>query len=164
MRKITFVLDNIRSAFNVGSIFRTADGLDFDIHLIGITPLPGKDKKLEKTSLSALEFIEWKHFNSAEEWFKYVTLAKPKNSLNKIISIEETKKYKTIFLFDLYKSHFEKEENVYLVLGHEINGVDDFLLSKSDLVVKIPMYGQKNSLNVATCAGIVGYFVRNILK
>lgn len=161
--KFTFVLDNVRSAFNVGSIFRTADGLNFDIHLIGITPIPGLDKKLDKTSLSALDFVDWKHFDTKENWFKYITILKDQGNSNFIISIEETDKLKTLSYFDLKKANFPDQDlNIYIILGHEINGVDEFLMNKSDLIVKIPMFGKKNSLNVATCAGVIGYKIRDI--
>lgn len=155
----TFVLDNVRSSFNVGSIFRTADGLGFDIHLIGITPIPRRDSKLEKTSLSALEYVKWRYFENDKKWFESLP-----RSQNLVLSIEETDKFKTISLFDLKNINIEKYENIYLILGHEINGVSEFLMSKSDYVVKIPMYGKKNSLNVGTCAGIVGYQIKSILN
>lgn len=161
--KVTFVLDNIRSAFNVGSIFRTADGLDFEINLIGITPIPGIDKKLDKTSLSALDTVKWKHFDNKDMWFKYAFIAKPKDETNLILSIEETKDYKTLSLFNIKNIDLKRFSNIYIILGHEINGVDKFLLDKSDYILQIPMFGKKNSLNVATCAGIVGYRIKELL-
>jgi tRNA G18 (ribose-2'-O)-methylase SpoU len=161
--KVTFVLDNIRSAFNIGSVFRTADGLGFDIHLIGITPIPYKDSKLEKTSLSSLEFVNWKYFDKAEDWFKYTLIKKEKDEHNLILAIEETKDFRTTSLFNLKNLEIEKFENIYIILGHEIKGVDKYLLEKADKIVQIPMYGQKNSLNVASCAGIVGYKVKELL-
>lgn len=158
MKKITFVLDNVRSAFNVGSIFRTADGLGFDVHLIGMTPIPHKDKKLDKTSLSSLDSVEWKYFENAEGWLDSV-----QNDNDLILSIEETSKFESISLFDLKDIDFEKYSNVYLIFGHEINGVDNFLMSKSNKILKIPMFGKKNSLNVATCVGVVGYRVKEMI-
>lgn len=164
MNNITFVLDNVRSAFNVGSIFRTADGLNYNIHLIGITPIPGNDKKLDKTSLSALETVDWKYFDNDSDWFKYTTLLKEKGEINILLSIEETDKLKTTSYFDLRKELFPENSNIFIILGHEINGVSEFLMNKSDLVVKIPMFGKKNSLNVGTCAGIIGYKVKDVLR
>jgi len=162
MQKITIVLDNIRSAFNVGSIFRTADGLGFDIHMIGITPIPGQDKKLDKTSLNSLDFVEWRYFDNEEMWFKYILISKEKSVKNVIFSVEETKEFKTISLFDLQSINLKDYDNIYIILGHEINGVSKFLMNKSDFVLTIPMFGKKNSLNVATCAGVVGYRVKEI--
>ncbi len=164
MKKVVFVLDNIRSAFNIGSIFRTADGLGFEIHLIGITPIPGQDKKLEKTSLSALDSVAWKYFDNANNWFKFITISKEQGGMNYIVSVEETIKFKSVSLFDLKKENITKAENIYIILGHEINGVKEFLMNKSDIIVKIPMYGQKNSLNVGTCAGIIGYKIKELIE
>lgn len=159
--KIIFILDNIRSSFNVGSIFRTADGLGFDINLIGITPIPGKDNKLEKTSLSSLQYVNWNYFQDENAW--YESIANSEKKL--IISIEETKDFETIPLFDIdEKVNVKDYENIYIILGHEINGVSKFLMSKSDHIVKIPMFGKKNSLNVGTCAGIIGYKIKELLS
>lgn len=159
--KIIFILDNIRSSFNVGSIFRTADGLGFDIHLIGITPIPGKDNKLEKTSLYSLQYVNWNYFKDENAW--YESIANIKKII--IISIEETKDFDTISLFDIdEKVNVKDYENIYIILGHEINGVSKFLMSKSDYIVKIPMFGKKNSLNVGTCAGVIGYKIKELLS
>lgn len=164
MLKVTFVLDNVRSAFNVGSIFRTADGLGFFIHLIGITPIPHKDKKLYKTSLNSLDFVEWKYFDDEYRWFEYVVLLmREKGEKSVIFSIEETEEFETISFFDLQRVKLENYNCIYVILGHEINGVNKFLMSKSDFIVKIPMFGKKNSLNVATCAGIVGYKFKELI-
>lgn len=163
MTNIIFVLDNVRSSFNVGAVFRTADGLGASINLIGITPIPHSDKKLDKTSLSSLDYVDWKYFDNSESWFKYILLTRSKEKPNLIISIEEGKDLKTVSLFDL-KNKIDKEyENIYLVFGHEINGVSEFIQNKSDFILKIPMSGKKNSLNVSTCAGIVGYRMKELI-
>lgn len=161
MPKITFVLDNVRSAFNVGSVFRTADGLNADVHLIGISPIPQQDKKLEKTSLSSLDFVEWKYFEDCNKWLIDVEDSKSKSL---IISVEETEKFESISLFDIKNLNLKEFSNIYLVFGHEINGVSESILEKSDKVLKIPMFGKKNSLNIATCVGIVGYRVKELIS
>jgi tRNA G18 (ribose-2'-O)-methylase SpoU len=164
MKKMTIVLDNVRSAFNVGAVFRSCDGLGCGLHLIGITPLPGRDKKLEKTSLQSLDFVDWKYFDTAQDWFKYILLSKEKGEKNLIISIEEGRDVTPVSLFVLEKKLSDFDfDSIYVVLGHEINGVDQFIVNKSDFVVTIPMNGKKNSLNVSTCAGIVGYRIKEIL-
>lgn len=164
--KLIFVLDNVRSAFNVGSAFRTADGVGAEIHLIGITPVPGQDKKLEKTSLSSLDYVQWKHFATDADWYDEVGQKKSADKNKHIIlSLEESMDLNSISFFDLGKElelRINDLENVYLVFGHEIQGVSSFLQEKSDYVVTIPMYGKKNSLNVATCIGIVGYKIREL--
>lgn len=163
--KIIFVLDNVRSAFNVGSIFRTADGLGAEVELIGITPIPGIDKKLDKTSLSSLESVEWRYFDTREMWYKHSIVAKEQETRpNLLISVEEKQELKGISLFDISTAiNYSKFGAIYLIFGHEINGVNDFLINKSDYVLTIPMYGTKNSLNIATCIGIVGYRIKEEL-
>jgi tRNA G18 (ribose-2'-O)-methylase SpoU len=153
--KITIVLDNVRSAFNVGSIFRTADGLGASVELIGITPIPGKEKKLDKTSLSALDSVKWQYFATENDWFANIN-----SEESFIISIEEGKQIQSISLFDITSKLKDiSKKNIYIVFGHEINGVSDGIIERSDLLLTIPMFGKKNSLNVGTCVGIVGYRV-----
>lgn len=154
--KVTFVLDNVRSAFNVGSVFRTADGLGFNIHLIGITPIPGQDKKLEKTSLKSLDYVDNLYFRSHDDWIQYI------QNINKLILVVENyDTEKTISIFDIPDFiDLQGYANIFIVLGHEINGVGNPIIGIADYILRIPMYGRKNSLNVATCAGIVGYFIK----
>jgi tRNA G18 (ribose-2'-O)-methylase SpoU len=156
--KIVFVLDNIRSAFNVGSIFRTVDGLGFELVLIGITPTPLSDSKILKTSLGACDFVRWVYFKDINEWLQSI------DKDYKIYSVEETDKFKSISLFDINDLVKDFSEVNYFVFGHEINGISNILLEKSSKVIKIPMKGKKNSLNVANCVGIVGYFINFFLK
>jgi TrmH family RNA methyltransferase len=68
---------------------------------------------------------------------------------------------KTILLFDISDIDLQGYTNIFIVLGHEINGVTQPIIEIADHIVKIPMYGMKNSLNVATCAGIIGYFLKS---
>lgn len=156
--KIRFVLDNIRSAFNVGSIFRTADGLGYEIDLIGICPTPDSDIKINKTSLGTSDYVSWKHFKNIDEWLKSL----PENIY--ILSVEETDLFPNKDLFEYIGKFKLSCDCLYIVLGHEINGVDLELLKISDAIVKIPMNGKKNSLNVANCAGIIGYMINYALR
>jgi tRNA G18 (ribose-2'-O)-methylase SpoU len=99
-----------------------------------------------------------------QDWFKYILLSKEKGEKNLIISIEEGRDVTPVSLFVLEKKLSDFDfDSIYVVLGHEINGVDQFIVNKSDFVVTIPMNGKKNSLNVSTCAGIVGYRIKEIL-
>lgn len=164
--KIVFVLDNIRSAFNVGAIFRISEALSYDIHLIGITPTPLNKKtkiKLEKTSLKTIDHVNWLYFKNVDDWFKSINISNKKDYL--IISVENIKdSQKSMSLFDISSltSEFKNKKYIYICLGHEINGVSNFLITKSDFIIYLPMQGTKNSLNVSSCAGIVGYFLKII--
>lgn len=157
--KVFFVLDNVRSAFNVGSFFRTADCLGYEIILLGISPNPQNCQKLEKTSLGTLDKVKWNYFKNYDDFINSLNRA---NSL--ICSVEEGRNTQNeIDLFELEKVNLNDYSNLYLIFGHEINGVSDELLKISNYVIKIPVFGTKNSLNVATCGGIVGYFIKRII-
>lgn len=151
MKSIILILDNIRSAHNVGSIFRTADGAGVDkIYLVGTTPCPvdrfGREVgEINKTSLGASGFISWEYIenDSSEE-----LISKLKNEGFEIVAVEQTKNSVAL------KDH-EPSEKVCYVLGNEIDGVRETFLNAADHVVEIPMKGQKESLNVSVTAGIV---------
>ena len=144
--EIHIVLDNIRSAFNVGSIFRSADGAGSvkKIYLCGITA-DIDNPKLEKTALGALETVDSEHFDSTLE-----VLEELKNRNIPIYAIEITKGAKNF-------QQIQYPERVALVLGHEKKGVSDEILSMCDEKIMIPMRGFKESLNVANCASIILY-------
>ena len=139
------VLEDIRSALNVGAIFRTCDAvLAEELLLLGITPYP-PHPRIPKTALGATESVPWKHFNNKEDLIKYL---KDKNY--SLVSVELTKDSKNIY---------EKPmpQNTALIFGNEITGVSEELLKASDMIIQIPMYGIKESLNVATTVGITSY-------
>lgn len=144
--EIHIILDNIRSAFNVGSIFRSSDGAGYvkKIYLCGITT-EIDNPKLDKTALGATEMIHSEHYDSTEE------------------AIDEIKEMGIpIFAVELTDDalHFQKvtyPEKVALLFGHEKRGVDSTLLSRVDKKIYIPMRGMKESLNVANCASIMLY-------
>lgn len=144
--KIHIVLDNIRSAFNVGSIFRSADGAGSveKIYLCGITA-DIDNPKLEKTALGALETVESEHYDSTKE-----AIEELKQKDIPIYSVELTKDAK-----NFQQIKYPKE--IAIVLGHEKRGVDEEILKLSDEKIYIPMRGFKKSLNVANCASIVLY-------
>ena len=144
--EIHIVLDNIRSAFNVGSIFRSADGAGSieKIYLCGITA-DIDNPKLEKTALGALDLIESEHYDTTLE---AIDELKDKNI--PIYAVELTDDAK----------NFQKvkyPEEVAIVLGHEKKGVDDKILDICDKKIMVPMRGFKESLNVANCASIILY-------
>ena len=148
MKKVV-VLENIRSLHNVGSIFRTADGAGFQkIFLTGYTGTP-PDRRIEKVSLGAEEFLEWEKNENPEECIKQL-----KSNGYTILALEQTSTSQDIFEF---KSN--KINKIALILGNEVEGISKELLHLSDITLEIPMKGQKGSLNVSIAAGIAMYQV-----
>ncbi len=137
------ILENIRSLHNVGAIFRTADGAGWDkVYLTGYTGCP-PDRRIEKVSLGAEEFLPWEHVDSAENLCK-----KMKKEGFQIIALEQSNHSENIFTTKC------EEENIVLILGNEVDGVSEEILSICDQHLEIPMHGKKTSLNVSVAAGI----------
>jgi tRNA G18 (ribose-2'-O)-methylase SpoU len=142
---LTVVLDNIRSALNVGAIFRTSDGAGIQkLYLTGITPYPPHNK-IPKTALGSIDMIEWEHNKDTVSVIKQL-----KENGHKIVCAELTKDAK-VYTEDVY------DKPTALVFGHEINGISEEILQLADEKVYIPMHGDKQSLNVATSYGIISY-------
>lgn len=142
---VTIVLDNIRSAFNVGSIFRTSDaGAVEHIHLCGMTAHP-PHKKLEKTALGAFEYVPWSYHERTTDCLRQLG-----NKGIKRVAIEVANDAVSM-------SSFDWPEPVAVVFGNEVTGINDRVLKHCDTVVRIPMLGYKNSMNVATAYGVVLY-------
>lgn len=144
--KIIVILDNIRSTYNVGSIFRTSDSTRISkILLCGYTPHPPR-KDLEKTALGALDTVKWQYFKTTKEAIEYA------KSINyKIIAVELTDKKR------LYTDIKKEEFPIAIVLGNELSGIDDDIISLCDDSIEIPMYGIKHSLNVSVATGVILY-------
>lgn len=144
---LRIVLDNLRSAFNVGSIFRTADGAGVEhIHLCGITPYP-PHPKLDKTSLGATSFVPWSHHVDAMEAVRI--LRADGYHLAALELTDRSVDYRSL----------PYTPPCAIILGHEVAGVTRPVLEEADWILEIPMRGVKNSLNVATAAGIVVFEV-----
>ncbi len=144
---INVILDNVRSALNVGAIFRTCDATAVEkLYLCGITPYPPHNK-IPKTALGSIETVPWERSVETVE-----VIEKLKKAGNKIISVELTSDA-------VDYTEFNYEFPIALVFGHEISGVEEDVLKLSDGAIKVPMYGTKESLNVATTVGIVLYEV-----
>ena len=142
------LLDNIRSAWNVGSILRSTDGFGFShAYLCGITPTPEMDA-VRKTALGADEYVTWSHHKDS---VKLVTGLKLEGW--KVVALEEDKRALPISQFT--NSQFPNP--LVLIVGSEVTGVDPELLDLSDKIFYIPMHGQKRSFNVAVAFGVVGY-------
>lgn len=147
MKKIIIVLDNIRSAFNVGSVFRSADAAkNTEIYLCGMTPTPD-NPKICKTSLGAEKTVSWEYFDNTLEAIQSL-----KNENIPIYSVEITKGSKHFQEFEYFK---KKENTIALVFGHEVNGISQPILDLSHDYIYIPMKGSKESLNVAITASIL---------
>lgn len=144
--EFTLILDNVRSVYNVGAIFRTAVGLGLNhVYLCGITPTPNH-KNFTKTSLGAENFIIWeKSLNCVEQC----------KSLKKIgyqlFSIESTAE--SISLLNIKKNNLG-DNKIAIIVGNEITGIDPKVISLSDLVISIPISGINKSFNVTTALGI----------
>jgi 23S rRNA (guanosine2251-2'-O)-methyltransferase len=137
------ILDNIRSMYNVGSIFRTSDGARIEaIYTTGYTPHPPR-KEIEKTALDATRTVPHKHYQTISE-----AIDDCRKKGMKIAALE---------IIDDSRSVFSLTTNDFplaLVIGNEITGVSDEALSRCDLSLHIPMFGAKHSLNVAVAYGV----------
>ncbi len=143
---IIIVLDNIRSANNVGSFFRTADAFRIQkIYLCGITATP-PNKEIQKTALGATESVEWEYFENTPELIEEL---KKQGVLT--ISVEQAEH--SVMLDSL--PHEFAEKTIAIVFGNEVHGVDENVMEKCSYCVEIPQWGTKHSLNVAVSGGIV---------
>jgi len=152
-KTFTVLLDNIRSAWNVGSIFRSADGFGFDhIYLCGITPTP-ENEAVRKTSLGAEESVAWSYHKNAVELVERL-----KVEGWKVFGLEEDKRSKPLTAenYGLGKA--------VIIVGSEVTGVDPDLLALCDEIYFIPMSGEKRSFNAAIAFGIAAFAlsVKNI--
>ncbi|HOB90321.1 MAG TPA: TrmH family RNA methyltransferase [Candidatus Colwellbacteria bacterium] len=147
------LLHNIRSLYNTGSIFRTADAAGFSkIYLCGITPEPldrfGRYRKeISKVALGAEKYIEWEKFKSTGR-----LIDRLRKEGYKIWSIEQDE---DSVPYD--KVRVSRKDKIALVLGSETKGLPKSILEKSDKIVEIPMKGRKESLNVSVAFGIVAF-------
>jgi len=146
------LLDNIRSAWNVGSIFRSADGFGFaHAYLCGITPTPDNEA-VTKTSLGAEDSVTWSYHKDAAKLIKGL-----KKEGWQVFALEETEKAKAIG--DFGESMVEAGKKSVLIAGSEVTGVDPDLLKLADDIFYIPMRGEKKSYNVAMAFSIAAYAI-----
>jgi 23S rRNA (guanosine2251-2'-O)-methyltransferase len=142
-RPVHVMLDNLRSAFNVGSIFRTADaGAAAHLHLCGMTAHP-PHQKLEKTALGAFDYVPWTYYERNRDCLDAL-----KEQNIPVVAVETADNA-------VPYTRFIYPQPVAIVFGNEENGVNDRVLRRCDAVVQIPMAGYKKSMNVATAFGIV---------
>lgn len=148
---IDAILDNIRSTWNVGSMFRTADGFGLQyLYLCGITPTPSHPR-VARTALGAEKTIAWQYHPNA------LNIAESLKSSGRSIWVLENNP-EAINIFDLVFQ--EIPQSITLVLGNEICGVDPAILKMADRMISIPMVGLKRSYNVAVAFGIAISYLR----
>lgn len=144
---VIVILDNVRSAHNVGSVFRTCDAfLIQKLYLCGITPTP-PNPEIHKTALGATDSVEWEYYEDVMEIVK-----KLKNEGVFIYSVEQA--HNSI---DLENLLIDKNQKCAVIFGHEVYGVHQQILEISDCCIEIAQSGTKHSLNISVSAGIVLY-------
>tara|TARA_B100000767_G_scaffold90760_1_gene87193 strand:- start:432 stop:935 length:504 start_codon:yes stop_codon:yes gene_type:complete len=150
---ITIILDNVRSALNVGSIFRTSDAFLIEkIILCGITTTP-PNKDIRKSALGATDSVNWEFEKNTID-----AISKLKENGYQIIAIEQANKSTNLNEFNITK------KSIAIVLGNEVNGVDENVINICDDVIEIPQFGTKHSLNISVTAGIVIWQLWNKLN
>lgn len=162
MRSLVIIAHDIRSAHNVGSLLRTADGFGVEhVYLTGVTPYPEQEddnrlphisKKLtmqiDKTALGASKTVNWSHYHSVNE-----LIAKLKGEGFRILGLEQSDKSTAL-------DNYTPPKKCAIVLGTEVTGIDQALLNKCDEIIEITMYGKKESFNVVQAAAIALYVLR----
>ncbi len=139
------ILDNIRSLNNIGSVFRTSDAFLIEkIYLCGITAKP-PHKEIHKTALGATETVAWEYVDDTLTLIK-----KLKDSKIKIVSIEQAENSTLLQDFKVVKN-----QKYAIVMGNEVKGVQQEVVTQSDFCVEIPQFGTKHSLNISVSCGIV---------
>ncbi len=139
------VLENIRSAYNVGSVFRTADAFLLEsIYLIGYSAQP-PHKEIKKTALGAEETVEWHYFADTKS-----AIEELKKNGYKVFAVEQV-----VNSISLENLTLDNDEKIAVIFGNEVSGVEQDNILLCDGCIEIPQLGMKHSLNIATAAGVV---------
>ena len=147
---LVIVLDNVRSAHNVGSAFRTADSFKADkVWLCGICAVP-PSADIHKSALGAEDSVAWEHVTDTMEAVKRL-----KDDGYEIVSVEQT--VKSVML-DAFRP--EKGKKYALVFGNEVSGVGQEIVDASDFALEVPQFGTKHSLNVSVTVGVILWHFR----
>lgn len=142
---IIVVLDNIRSLNNVGSVFRTSDAFLIEkIYLCGITATP-PNKEIHKTALGATESVDWEYIENTMD-----LVEKLQTENVKVLSIEQAENSTMLDTFTP-----ETNQKYAVVFGNEVKGVQQTVVSASDMCIEIPQLGTKHSLNISVSCGVV---------
>lgn len=147
MDRVKVWLHNIRSMHNVGSVFRSSDAFGIsEILISGYTPTPPRPE-INKTAIGAEEFVDWQYFEEPADVLTYLS----ENEYS-LIGLEQTDNSVVLPEFDVH-SH----ENICLLMGNEVTGIDDDLLPHVTQFISIPQFGHKHSLNVSVATGVMLY-------
>jgi len=164
MPSCSLVVHDIRSCYNVGSLFRAADGLGvIKIYLTGYTPYPVHDKdvrlpylaqkithQIHKTALGAEQTVPWEH---TENILNLISLLKAKNY--QLVGLEQTP-------HSIPLQKFRPRSKLALIIGKEVGGIDPEILKLTDSIIEIPMAGKKDSFNVAQATVIALYYIKHL--
>lgn len=144
---VVVVLDSVRSVYNVGSLFRTADSFRISkIFICGITATPDNSKiEIHKTALGAEDTVDWIYYNNSID-----AVLELKSQGYKVVSVEQVENSIKMDNFTI-----ETDHKYALIFGNEVKGVVQEVINVSDYALEIPQFGTKHSLNVSVCAGIV---------
>ena len=146
---IIVVLDNIRSMHNVGAIFRTSDAFRVQkIYLCGITATP-PHRDIRKTALGAEESVEWEYTETTQH---ALTMLQDCH----ICALEQV-----VDSVPLREVRLPKDKTIVLIVGNEVDGVDDTVIAQCNQVIEIPQFGTKHSFNVSVSAGITLWEIFN---
>ena len=149
--EIEVLLDNIRSIYNVGSVFRTAASVGVSkVHLCGMTATPD-NPRLAKTAIGAEGFVDWEYHNNA-----LLAAQNLKDNGYSLWAIEGGEEAKPLFASPSQKDN----QKILLVIGNELAGIDPEIMGISERILYIPMQGSKESLNLTVAFGIAAFFLR----
>lgn len=142
------ILHNVRSCYNVGSVFRTSDAFGVKkIFLGGYTPNPAKNKSISKTALGAQKFVPWEAV-----WHTHKLIERLQKAGVGVFALEQSDKSVSL-------EEFMPMFPMALLLGNEVNGLSERILVRVDGILEIPMLGEKESLNVSVAFGVSAYAI-----
>ena len=144
--------ENIRSLYNVGSIFRTSDAvLLAHLYLTGYTGYPPR-KEIDKTALGAVDSVPWSHYKDPEE-----AVIRLKDAGIRLVALEHTSN-------SIPYREFQYTFPFCLIIGNEVEGISGVLIDQADDAIEIPMQGLKQSLNVSVAYGVVMFHAVEVLR
>jgi 23S rRNA (guanosine2251-2'-O)-methyltransferase len=151
---VIVVLENIRSAYNIGSVFRTADAFLLEaVYITGYSAIP-PHKEIKKTALGAEDSVSWQHFTDAD-----AAITVLKESGYRIYAVEQVENS-----ISLEQFQSKPGDKIAVIFGNEVTGVEQRTIEQCDGTIEIPQLGMKHSLNIATAAGVVLWeLVRKVL-